>query len=146
MVKFCHNYWEELENNILSLQRNSREGSEDSMPKIEKIEAKRRKLDLIAGLWNRTLAVNKRTTYSNHHSCSCTCTAYQGLSFFLLQLTRNLTVHNHDDSALTYVILGTHLCHATVCPHTVLHIYLQTCLYCFTVIVYNYGPPIAIRL
>ena len=34
--------------------------------------------------------------------------------FFLLQLTRKLTVHNDDDSAMTYVILGTDLCHATV--------------------------------
>ena len=33
---------------------------------------------------------------------------------FLLQLTRNLTVTNDDDSAMMYVIFGTHLCHATV--------------------------------
>ena len=58
--------------------------------------------------------MNEIKEYSNQQSGSCRFTVYQGIFFFLLQLTRNLTVHNDDDSAMTYIILGTHLCHATV--------------------------------
>ena len=55
-----------------------------------------------------------RGPYCNQQSQPCRFIVCQGILFFLLKLTRNLTVNSDDDSAMTYVILGTHLCHATV--------------------------------
>ena len=79
--------------------------------KIEKIEAKKKKKSSI--LWSAlAVKLNNKKKYCNQQSGPCRFTVCQCLLFFLLQLTRNLTVNNDDDSAMTYIILGTHLCHA----------------------------------
>ena len=52
--------------------------------------------------------------YCNQQSGPCRFTVCQSILFFLLQLTRTLTVNNDNDSAMTHVILETHFCHATV--------------------------------
>ena len=102
-------------NNILSLQRKSREDSVDSMPgKLKKIEAKKKKVEFYCQPQKQNTGCEWKKNYSNQQSGPCRLTACQGILFFLLQLTSYLTVHNNDDSAMTYVILGTHLCHATV--------------------------------
>ena len=46
--------------------------------------------------------MNQIKNYSNQQSGPCRFTVCQGILFFLLQLTRNLTMHNDDDSAMTY--------------------------------------------
>ena len=58
--------------------------------------------------------MNEIKNYCNQQSRPCRFIVCQGILFFLLQLTRTLTVHNDDGSAMMYLILGAHLCHATV--------------------------------